>query len=371
MREPEARPARCEYAAVKGKPVKIAQIAPLVESVPPRLYGGTERVVSWLTEELVAQGHAVTLFASGDSRTRAELDPVVPRSLRLEGLHNSLPYNIIMLDRVAARSAEFDVLHFHIDFFHYPIFRNLAHKTLTTLHGRQDLPELPDIYRAFPHMPLVSISNHQRKPVPPVNWMGTVYHGLPSRLLQEGAGKGNYLAFLGRICPDKGPVEAIEIARRAGMRLKIAAKIDPVDQDYFDTVVAPLLAESPHVEFIGEINDSQKQDFLGNAAALLFPIRWPEPFGLVMIEAMACATPVIAFHCGSVPEVLEDGLTGFVVEDVEQAVAACASLGELFRPSIRSRFEERFSAQAMAREYVRIYRRLAEAGEDSRACFAA
>ncbi len=338
--------------------MKIAQIAPLVESVPPRLYGGTERVVSWLTEELVAQGHDVTLFASGDSLTAAELYPVVPRALRLDGIHNSLAYNIIMLDRVAERRAEFDVLHFHIDFSHYPIFRNMAHKTLTTLHGRQDLPELPDIYRAFPHMPLVSISDDQRKPVPPVNWMGTVYHGLPERLFHEGEGKGGYLAFLGRICPDKGPIEAIEIARQAGMRLKIAAKIDPVDQDYFDRVIAPLLAKSPHVEFIGEIDDRSKQEFLGNARALLFPIQWPEPFGLVMIEAMACGTPVIAFRWGSVPEVLEHGLTGFVVENVAQAAAAARRLDELFRPSIRSRFEERFSARAMAREYLRIYRRL-------------
>jgi glycosyltransferase involved in cell wall biosynthesis len=340
--------------------LKIAQIAPLVESVPPRLYGGTERVVSWLTEELVAQGHEVTLFASGDSRTAAELYPVVPRALRLDGIHNSLPYNIIMLDRVGERMAEFDVLHFHIDFFHYPLFRNMAYKTLTTLHGRQDLPELPDIYRAFPHMPLVSISDHQRKPMPPVNWMGTVYHGLPERQFHEGEGKGGYLAFLGRICPDKGPVEAIEIARRAGMKLKIAAKVDPVDQMYFEGAIAPLLAKSPHVEFIGEIDDSRKQEFLGNAKALLFPIRWPEPFGLVMIEAMACGTPIIAFRHGSVPEIMEDGLTGFVVDGVEGAAMAVSRLDQLFRPSVRSRFEERFSASAMAHEYVRIYRRLVQ-----------
>jgi glycosyltransferase involved in cell wall biosynthesis len=351
--------------------VRIAQIAPLVESVPPRLYGGTERVVSWLTEELVAQGHDVTLFASGDSQTRAKLEAIVPRALRLDGIHNSLPYNIIALDRVAAQMEEFDVMHFHVDFFHYPVFRNMAQRTLTTLHGRQDLPELPDIYRAFPHMPLVSISNHQRKPVPPVNWMGTVYHGLPSGLLREGAGRGGYLAFLGRICPDKGPEQAIEIARRAGMTLKMAAKVDPADQKYYDAVVRPLLDRSPHVDFIGEINDSQKQEFLGNAAALLFPIQWPEPFGLVMIESMACGTPVVAFPCGSVPEILEDGLTGFVVDDVEQAAAACGRLNELFRPSVRSRFEERFSSTAMAREYLRIYKRLVEAGTSDRACFAA
>ena len=356
---------RCEGIAKKGRSVKIAQIAPLVESVPPRLYGGTERVVSWLTEELVRQGHDVTLFASGDSQTKAELAALVPRGLRLEGIHNSLPYNIIMLDQVAARMHEFDVIHFHIDFFHYPIFRNMAHKTLTTLHGRQDLPELPDIYRAFPHMPLVSISDHQRLPVPPVNWRGTVYHGLPEAQYREGKGEGGYLAFLGRICADKGPVEAIEIARRAGMKLKMAAKVDPVDQAYFDTVVGPLIAKSPHVEFIGEINDSQKQAFLGNAKALLFPISWPEPFGLVMIESLACGTPVVAFKCGSVPEIMEDGLTGFVVTDVAGAADAVGRLDTLYRPTIRARFEERFSARAMARDYLKIYGQLARQGKSA------
>jgi glycosyltransferase involved in cell wall biosynthesis len=343
--------------------MRIAQIAPLVESVPPTLYGGTERVVSWLTEELVARGHDVTLFASGDSRTKARLEPIVPRALRLEGIHNSTPYNIIMLDRVASRMHAFDVLHFHIDFFHYPLFRGIAHKTLTTLHGRQDLPELPDLYHAFPHMPLVSISDHQRLPVPPVNWRGTVYHGLPERLLKEGKGDGGYLAFLGRICADKGPLEAIEIARRAGMKLKMAAKVDPADRKYFDEQVKPVLDASPHVEFIGEINDSQKQEFLGKAKALLFPISWPEPFGLVMIESMACGTPAIAFNCGSVPEIMDDGLTGFVVENVDQAVWAVGRLDHLFRPSIRSRFEERFSVGAMARDYVRIYQELALSDE--------
>jgi len=339
--------------------MKIAQIAPLVESVPPTLYGGTERVVSWLTEELVRQGHDVTLFASGDSRTSARLEPVVPRGLRLQGIHNSIPYNIIMLDMVAARQREFDVLHFHIDFFQFPQFRSMAHKTLTTLHGRQDLPDLPDVYRAFPHMPLVSISDNQRLPVPPVNWRGTVHHGLPARLLKEGKGEGGYLAFLGRICADKGILPAIEIARRAGVPLKVAAKVDPADQEYFDKHVAPVLAQSPHVEFIGEICDRRKSDFLGAARALLFPISWPEPFGLVMIESMACGTPVIAFDSGSVPEILEDGLTGFVVSNVDEAVAAVHRLNHLFRPSIRSRFEERFSAAAMAREYVKIYQKLA------------
>ena len=343
--------------------MKIAQIAPLVESVPPILYGGTERVVSWLTEELVRQGHDVTLFASGDSRTAARLDPVVPQGLRLKGIHNGLPYNLIMLDKVAARSREFDVLHFHIDFFHYPLFRSMAHKTLTTLHGRQDLPEMPDIYRAFPHMPLVSISDHQRLPVPPVNWRGTVHHGMPLGLLQEGKGDGGYLAFLGRICADKGILPAIEIARRAGIPLKVAAKVDPADRDYFERQVAPMLAKSPHVEFIGEIDDCRKSEFLGGARALLFPISWPEPFGLVMIESMACGTPVIAFDSGSVPEILEDGLTGFVVRDVDGAALAVRRLNRLFRPTIRSRFEERFSAAAMARDYLKIYERLADSGE--------
>src|SRR6201996_7300182 len=266
--------------------MKIAQIAPLVESVPPALYGGTERVVSWLTEELVAQGHDVTLFASGDSRTAAKLVPIVPRALRLDGIQNSTPYNLIALDLVSRQREEFDVIHFHVDFFHYPLFRNLAHKTLTTLHGRQDLPELPAIYRAFPHMPLVSISNHQRTPVPPVNWMGTVYHGLPDSMYRMGTGEGGYLAFLGRICADKGILEAIEISRQAGMKLKVAAKVDPADQKYYDTVVKPVMDASPHVEFIGEIDDAGKQAFLGNAKGLLFPICWPEPFGLVMIESM-------------------------------------------------------------------------------------
>ena len=338
--------------------MKIAQIAPLVESVPPSLYGGTERVVSWLTEELVRQGHDVTLFASGDSVTSARLEPIVPRALRLQGIHNCLPSNIIMLDRVARRQRDFDVLHFHIDFFHYPMFRSMARRTLTTLHGRQDLPELPDIYRAFPHMPLVSISDHQRKPVPPVNWRGTVPHGLPQDLYRLGPGDGGYLAFLGRICPDKGILPAIEIARLVGMTLKVAAKVDPADQDYFVKEVKPVLDASPHVEFIGEIDDSRKQEFLGRAKALLFPISWPEPFGLVMIESMACGTPVIAFNSGAVPEVMADGVNGFVVDTVEEAAAAVSRLDLLPRRVIRACFEKRFTVQAMARAYVKIYENL-------------
>jgi glycosyltransferase involved in cell wall biosynthesis len=265
---------------------------------------------------------------------------------------------MLMLHRLIARQREFDVLHFHTDFFHYPLFRNLSHRTLSTLHGRQDLPHLPDLYRAFPHMPLVSISNHQRLPVSEANWRGTVYHGMPKNLFQLGRGEGGYLAFLGRICPDKGILPAIEIARLAGLPLKVAAKVDPVDQDYFDRQVRPVLDASPHVTFIGEIDDTRKQQFLGEAKALLFPIAWPEPFGLVVIESMACGTPVIAFNSGSVPEILEDGVTGFVVHTVEQAAARVGKLDGLSRPLVRSRFEKRFSVEAMARAYVKIYQNL-------------
>ena len=338
--------------------MKIAQIAPLVESVPPRLYGGTERVVSWLTEELVRQGHEVALFASGDSRTSARLEPIVPRALRLQGVHDSTSANMLMLDRVIACQQEFDVLHFHTDFFHYPPFCKLSHRTLYTLHGRQDLPHLPGLYRAFPDLPLVSISNHQRRPLQGVNWRGTVYHGMPKTLFRPGWGDGGYLAFLGRICPDKGVLPAIEIARQAGVPLKVAAKVDPADQEYFDQQVKPVLAVSPHVDFIGEIGDSQKQQFLGKARGLLFPISWPEPFGLVMIESMACGTPVIAFNSGSVPEIMEDGVTGFVVDTVEQAAALVGRLEALSRPQVRARFEKRFSVEAMARAYVKIYANL-------------
>jgi glycosyltransferase involved in cell wall biosynthesis len=339
--------------------MKIAQIAPLVESVPPTLYGGTERVVSWLTEELVHQGHDVTLFASGDSQTSARLEPIIPRALRLQGVSDCIPANTIMLDKLIARQRDFDVLHFHVEFFHYPLFRNLAHRTLTTLHGRQDLPNLPALYRAFPNMPLVSISDHQRPPAADVNWRGTVHHGMPPDLFRLGGGSGGYLAFLGRICADKGILPAIEIARRAGLELKVAAKVDPADQDYFEEQVRPVLQQSPHVDYIGEINDSQKQQFLGEARALLFPISWPEPFGLVMIESMACGTPVIAFRWGSVPEVMEDGVTGFVVETVEQAAEAVPKLAGLSRHAIRARFDKRFSVRAMARAYVTIYEILA------------
>ena len=339
--------------------MKIAQIAPLVESVPPKLYGGTERVVSWLTEELVRQGHDVTLFASGDSMTNAQLDPVVPRALRLDGqMHNSVWYNLLMLERVAERAREFDILHFHIDYFQFPVFRDIAYRTLTTLHGRLDLPEIQPLYRVFNRAPLVSISNSQRKPMPPVNWRGTVYHGLPADQFHMVEKPKDYLAFLGRISPEKNPEGAIAIAERVGMPLKIAAKVDAVDREYYETVVAPLIARSPHVEYIGEINEAQKQLFLGNARALLFPIDWPEPFGLVMIEAVACGAPVIAFNRGSVLEVIEDGASGFIVENVDGAVAALNRLNTLSRRTVRACFDLRYSSAVMAAQYVNIYKKM-------------
>jgi glycosyltransferase involved in cell wall biosynthesis len=338
--------------------MRIAQIAPLAESVPPTRYGGTERVVSWLTEELVQQGHDVTLFASGDSQTAAHLVPIVPRGLRLDNAvrdHN--PYHLMMLDRVQRCARDFDVLHFHVDLLHYPIFRTLGTPFLTTLHGRLDLPDLHPFYRAFSDLPLISISNHQRKPMPPVNWVSTIYHGLPKTSLRQGDGSGGYLAFLGRISPEKGPEQAIEIAKRSGMKLKIAAKVDNADREYYETRIKYLL-DHPLIEFIGEIGDDRKNEFLGNASALLFPICWPEPFGLVMIEAMASGTPVIAFNYGSVPEVMENGVTGFVVGNVDEAVAAAGKIGTLDRNAIRALFERRFSSERMAQNYLEVYNRL-------------
>jgi glycosyltransferase involved in cell wall biosynthesis len=336
--------------------MRIAQIAPLIESVPPQLYGGTERVVSYLTEELVRQGHDVTLFASGDSVTGAELVPCAPHALRLDPrMRDPLPYYMVMLDRVRRHAPEFDVLHFHIDYLHFPLFGDLAPRTLTTQHGRLDLPDLPVVYKAFPNYPLVSISGHQRLPCPQWNWVRTVPHGLPDQLYDfSPEPSGGYVAFLGRICPEKRPDHAIEIACRAGIKLKIAAKVDRVDQSYFDDVIRPLIRR-PMIEFIGEIGDHEKADFLGGALALLLPLDWPEPFGLVMIEALACGTPVIAYRCGSVPEVIEDGLTGFVVEDIEGAIDAVHRLDQLDRVRIRMRFEQRFAARRMADDYLSVY----------------
>lgn len=341
--------------------MKIAQISPLAESVPPKLYGGTERVVSWLTEELVAQGHDVTLFASGDSRTSARLIPVTPQALRLDPtVKDTLGYNIMQIEEVRRRAHEFDVLHFHIDLLHAPFVRSLGVPAVTTLHGRLDLPDLTPFYRAFPDLALVSISDHQRQPMPPVNWAATIHHGMPIDLLTPTLGEGGgYLAFLGRISPEKRPDRAIRIAARAGIPLRIAAKIDDVDRAYWNEVVAPLVAQHEDlVTFVGEIDDRRKAEFLGNARALLFPIDWPEPFGLVMIEAMACGTPVIAFRSGSVPEVIDDGRSGFIVDSEDAALAALARVGALTRTGVRSCFEERFSAGRMARDYVALYNKL-------------
>jgi glycosyltransferase involved in cell wall biosynthesis len=340
--------------------MKIAQIAPLAESCPPKLYGGTERIVSYLTEELVRLGHDVTLFASGDSVTSAQLVPCARTALRLDPtVRDMVPYHVMMLEEVSQRLDDFDVLHFHIDHLHYPMMRRYADRTLTTLHGRLDLPDLRPFYTAFPELPLVSISDAQRRPMPPVNWLDTILHGLPADLLPyRDCGPDGYLAFLGRISPEKGPDKAIEIAAKADLPLKMAAKIDNADKEYWDQVVAPLVAAHSNVEFIGEINEHQKAEFLGKALALLFPICWPEPFGLVMIEAMACGTPVIAFNHGSVPEVIDDGLTGFAVNSVTEAVAALQNLGRLQRPLIRQQFESRFTAERMAQDYLAAYRRL-------------
>ncbi len=338
--------------------MKIAQVAPLIESVPPRLYGGTERIVSYLTEELVRVGHDVTLFASGNSITSAELDPGCRRALRLDPtVSDIIPHFMLMIDKVRERAAEFDVLHFHIDLFHFPLFRSLAARTLTTLHGRQDLGDLKPFYSRFRDMPLVSISDDQRKPLPRAHFVATVQHGLPADLHLPSFGRGAYLAFLGRISPEKRPDRAIRIARAAGLPLKIAAKVDQVDGDYFRKDILPLIAGGD-VEFVGEINEHEKTKFLGNAAALLFPVDWPEPFGLVMIEAMACGTPVLAFRCGSVPEVIDDGVTGRVVDSEEEAIAALPAVLSYDRRAVRRRFEERFTAARMAEDYLGVYRGL-------------
>jgi glycosyltransferase involved in cell wall biosynthesis len=339
--------------------MRIAQISPLMESVPPRLYGGTERIVSYLTEELVQMGHEVTLFASGDSTTAAELVSCCSQALRLDPkVKEIVPYYMLMLDRVRRKADEFDILHFHIDAYHCPLFSSLASRTVTTLHGRQDLHDYKPLYVGFPEMPLVTISNDQRKPIANANFAGTVYHGLPAHLLKANFNVNNgYLAFLGRISPEKRPDRAIRIARAAGIPLKIAAKVDKADEKYFREQIAPLL-DAPGVEFIGEINERQKGPFLQNALGLLFPIDWPEPFGLVMIEAMACGTPVLAFRCGSVPEIVEDGVTGRIVDSEEEAVKVLPALLAIDRRSVRRRFEERFSASRMANDYLAVYRSL-------------
>lgn len=337
--------------------MRIAQIAPLAEAVPPRLYGGTERVIWWLTEALVDLGHDVTLYASGDSRTSAHLIPGAETGLRLQGINDHTASLLAMLEQVRRDAGRYDVLHFHIDFLHFPTFRHLADKSLTTLHGRQDLPDFVPAFRTFREMQLVSISDDQRRPLPEANFAGTVYHGLPEDLIPFDADGGDYLAFIGRISPEKRPDRAIEIAQRAGIRLKIAAKVDHADRAYFDDRIAPLL-DDPLIEFIGEIGDAEKPAFLGGARALLFPIDWPEPFGLVMIEAMAAGTPVIAWPCGSTREVIEHGRSGFLVDSIEEAVAAVDAAQRMPREGVRAAFEERFTARRMALDYVRLYEAL-------------
>jgi glycosyltransferase involved in cell wall biosynthesis len=339
--------------------MRIAQVSPLYEAVPPRLYGGTERVVAHLCDALVELGHDVTLFASAEAQTRARLAPVRDQAIRLDPspLKSDLAAHMSQLSEVRRRAHEFDVLHFHTDMIHFPFFEDLAGRTVTTLHGRLDMEDLPEVYRRWPQFPLVSISNDQRKPLPFANWAATVHHGLAEGLYRFSAHSRGYLAFLGRISPEKRPDRAIAIATRLGRRLRIAAKVDAADRVYFDEKIEPLL-HNPLVEFVGEIGDDRKSEFLGGADALLFPIDWPEPFGLVMIEAMACGTPVIAYDCGSVREVVEDGVTGFIVRDEAEAVAAAAQLHTLDRWAIRRRFEARFSGHAMARRYLDLYARL-------------
>jgi glycosyltransferase involved in cell wall biosynthesis len=338
--------------------MRIAQVAPLYESVPPRYYGGTERVVSWLTERLVALGHDVTLFASGDSVTNARLIPACEKALRLDSeCIDPLAPHVLMVEQVFALAERFDLIHFHIDYLPFSRIRRERVPSLTTLHGRLDLPHLVPLYKEFSAIPVVSISNAQRKPLPWVNWMATIHHGLPANALPFSQSEGRYLAFLGRISPEKRVDRAIEIAIRSHRRLKIAAKIDRVDQEYFEATIKPLL-NHPLVEFIGEIDDSKKGDFLRNAAALLFPIEWPEPFGLVMIEAMSCGTPVVAFPLGSVPEIIAEGVCGFVVRDIEEAVKAVARIDSIDRAACRRHFELNFTDEQMASNYLSIYQRL-------------
>ena len=341
--------------------MRIAQIAPLTEAVPPKLYGGTERVIAWLTEELVALGHDVTLFASGDSHTSARLEPIWPRALRLDtSVRDPMGLHMAMLEQVRRQSDQFDVLHFHLDYYPFSLFSRQTTPFITTLHGRLDLPEHQPVFTTFSSMPVISISNSQRRPVPQAGWVKTIYHGLPADLLTPKPVRPSYLAFLGRISPEKSVDRAIRIAERCGLPIKIAAKVDKADRDYFEEQIRPLMS-LPFVEYLGEINDAQKPEFLSGAIALLVSIDWPEPFGLVMIEAMACGTPVIAFNRGSVPEIVEDGLTGFIVEDETSAVGAVGQLSTLSRERVRARFDERFTARRMANEYLAVYRQLAEA----------
>ena len=339
----------------------IAQVAPLTEAIPPKLYGGTERVVSWLTEELIGLGHEVTLFASGDSVTSAHLEAVWPRALRLDGaVRDPNALHMLLVERVYRRAGDFDFLHCHLDYYPFSLFSRQSTPFVTTLHGRLDLPEHQPVFDAFSSIPVVSISNSQRRPLPQANWVRTVHHGLPEKLLTPKALKPSYFAFLGRIAPEKGIDRAIRIAEHCGVPLKVAAKVDKTDREYFDEQIKPMMKPAS-VEFIGEISDHEKSEFLSGAIVLLVPIDWPEPFGLVMIEAMACGTPVIAFNRGSVPEVIDDGVTGFIVEDETGAIGAVDRLGHLSRVKIRQRFEERFTSRRMAQDYLSVYRGLTDA----------
>jgi glycosyltransferase involved in cell wall biosynthesis len=342
----------------EGDRMRIALVAPLAEAVPPKLYGGTERVVSWLAEELVNQGHSVTLFASAESETKAQLVICAAQSLRLAGIRDHLGSTLSMLREVRRRADEFDVIHFHVDLLPQALFHDLSYKCLTTLHGRLDQPDALPLYKSYPEMPLVSISNAQRWPMPQeANWLATIPHGLVSHICPFDPKGGDYVAFLGRISPEKRPDRAIEIAKRAGVPLKIAAKVDAADIEYFKTKIEPLL-DHPLVEFIGEINETQKSEFLGKARALLFPIDWPEPFGLVMIEAMSAGTPVIAWGNGSVPEVVTEGVSGRIVDSIEAAADAVRQIGHMDRHAVRAEFEQRFTAARMAQDYVAAYRSL-------------
>ncbi len=339
--------------------MRIAQISPLFEAVPPKLYGGTERVVYSLTEELVAMGHDVTLFASGDSVTSATLAPMREKALRLDPtVKDWVATYYRMVELIYRRKDEFDVLHFHIDYFPLSLFSRQDVPYLTTIHGRLDIPEFVETYGTYLESPFVSISNSQRRPIPNLNWVRTVLHGMPANLLTPQPVKQEYGAFLGRISPEKGVDRAIQIAMKAGMKLKIAAKVDNADKEYYDTKIKPLIQGNPDVEFIGEINDAQKPAFLSGAHALIFPIDWPEPFGLVMIEAMACGTPVIAFNSGSVPEVMDDGVTGFIVNNIDEAVAAAGRIHTLDRAKVRATFDRRWTSRRMAEDYVDVYKSL-------------
>jgi glycosyltransferase involved in cell wall biosynthesis len=340
--------------------MRIAQVSPLWESVPPKLYGGTERIVSYITEELVAMGHDVTLFASGDSETSAKLEAICPQALRLNtGIFNRDAPLIMQQERALGVSGNFDIVHSHLDFLGFPVARRNAVPMVTTLHGRLDLSELEPVFREFIEMPLVSISNSQRRPLPWANWAGTIHHGLPRNLYSFHPKSDGYLAFLGRISPEKRPDQAIEIAKRSGLPLKMAAKVDPADRVYFEAAVEPLL-NHPLIEFVGEISDAEKNDFVGNAMALVCPYDWPEPFGLVLIEALACGTPVLAYRRGSIPEIIDHGVTGFVCETVDEMVAAVGQVPLIERRRCRAAFDERFTADRMARDYVALYERILE-----------